>query len=99
MSQKTKRELLAAASAALEKLQTTADDEQKKHFLMMLALLTTCYGTGASSRGVLILANKTHTTTMGINADEFEIAGMVDECHTIMGLCHNADKPAPEMLN
>jgi hypothetical protein len=75
------------AHKAVEAITKAAQDmttQQKEHFASVLTLLATCYGKDATFGGVLILSDGTKNILVGVNANEFEVAGLVSEAHELI---------------
>ena len=93
------KELADTALAAIEKRSSEMSEEQKNHFAAVITMLLACYGRKPLCRGMLILADENSVNTFGINADEFEMNGMIeavrDSVHDM--LKHNA--PTQGMMN
>jgi len=75
------------------------DTQQKEHFASVLTLLTTCYGKDATFGGVLILSDGTKQILVGVNANEFEVAGLVSEAHALIVNEIKAEAPEHGMYN
>jgi len=90
------------ANKAVEAIAKAAQDmttQQKEHFASVLALLATCYGKDATFGGVLILSDGAKSTLVGINANEFEVAGLVSEAHEHIINDIKAEAPEHGMYN
>lgn len=86
---------------AIDALLRTMSDEEKQHFKKSVLILLSCYGTNATSQGVLIFKDNseglTGVTTM--NADDMEAAGMVIEANDFFGFLNTIDAPPKEAFN
>jgi hypothetical protein len=90
------------ANKAVEAITKAAQDmttQQKEHFASVLTLLATCYGKDATFGGVLILSDGAKSVLVGINANEFEVAGLVSEAHELIVNDIKAEAPEHGMYN
>ncbi len=93
------KELADTALAAIEKRASDMTEEQKNHFAALVTMLLSCYGKHPIARGVLILANADTVNTFGINADEFEINGLIESVRESVHDMLQHDAPAQGMMN
>jgi hypothetical protein len=84
---------------AITKMAQEMDAQQKEHFASVLTLLTTCYGKDATFGGVLILSDGVKSILVGVNANEFEVAGLVSEAHGLIVNEIKAEAPEHGMYN
>jgi hypothetical protein len=87
------------AVEAITKAAQGMSTQQKEHFASVLTLLTTCYGKDAEFGGVLIISNGTKSILVGVNADEFEVAGLVSETYAVIVNDIKAEAPEHGMYN
>lgn len=95
MNEKIARE----AMAAIEKMASVMDTQQKEHFASMLTILTKCYGKDAQWRGAMILSDGEKILSVGINANEYELAGLVNEAFTAFNADIKAEAPENGLYN
>lgn len=69
--------------------------ERRKQLESLLRLVTSCYVEGATNKLALI-AHTEHSpcSVFGVNADSFEVTGLVHEAHTLLGVHHMNEKEA-----
>jgi hypothetical protein len=92
-------EIARKAMTAIEKMAHVMSNQQKEHFASILTILTNCYGENAKWRGALLLADGEQFISVGINANEFEIAGLVSEASVILNTEIKAEAPEHGMYN
>lgn len=95
MDEKIARE----AMAAIEKMANVMDTQQKEHFASMLTILTKCYGKDAKWRGALLLSDGEKMISVGINSNQYEMAGLVNEAFVIMSADIKAEAPENGLYN
>ena len=95
MNEKIARE----AMAAIEKMANVMDTQQKEHFASMLTILTKCYGKDAEWRGALLLSDGTKMISVGINANEYELIGIINEASTVFNADIKAEAPDNGLYN
>lgn len=93
------KEVARKSMAAIEKMAAVSSEKQKEHFASVLALLTTCYGPDAQWRGALLLSDGEKFISVGVNANEFEVAGLVSEAAVILNADITAEAPEHGMYN
>lgn len=93
------KDIANKAVEAIMKVAQDMDTQQKEHFASVLTLLTTCYGKDAKFGGVLILSDGTKQILVGVNANEFEVAGLVSETHAHIVNEIKAEAPEHGMYN
>ena len=93
------KELADTALAAIEKRSSEMSEEQKNHFAALITMLLSCYGHKPLCRGMLILADENTVNTFGINADEFEMNGMIETVRENVHDMLKHDAPAQGMMN
>jgi hypothetical protein len=92
-------EIARNAMKAIEKMAHVMSTQQKEHFASILTILTKCYGEDAKWRGTLLLADGEKFISVGINANEFEVAGLVSEAAVILNTEIKAEAPEHGMYN
>ena len=93
------KEIAKKTIEAITKMAQSMDDQQKEHFASVRTLLTTCYGKDATFGGVLIISNGDKSILVGVNADEFEVAGLVSETYAAIVNDITAEAPEHGMYN
>ncbi len=93
------KEIARNAMTAIEKMASVMSTRQKEHFASILTILTKCYGEDAKWRGALLLSDGVQFISVGVNANEFEIAGLVSEAAVIMNTEIKAEAPEHGMYN
>lgn len=95
MNEKIARE----AMTAIEKMNNVMDTQQKEHFASMLTILTKCYGKDAKWRGALILSDGAQMISVGINSNEYELIGLVNESAAMFNADIKAEAPENGLYN
>lgn len=85
--------------AAIEKMANVMDTQQKEHFASMLTILTKCYGKDAQWRGALLLSDGTKIISVGINSNEYELIGLINEAATVFNADIKAEAPENGLYN
>lgn len=69
--------------------------DRRKQLESLLKLVTSCYAEGATSKLALIASTDTSPCAVfGVNADSYEVTGLVQAAHTLLGLHHMNEKVA-----
>lgn len=95
MDEKIARE----AMVAIEKAADAMDTQQKEHFASMLTILTKCYGKDAQWRGALLLSDGTKIISVGINSNEYELIGLINEAAAVFNADIKAEAPENGLYN
>lgn len=95
MDEKIARE----AMAAIEKMANVMDTQQKEHFASMLTILTKCYGKDAQWRGALLLSDGEKMISVGINSNEYELIGLINEAAAVFNADIKAEAPENGLYN
>lgn len=95
MDEKIARE----AMVAIEKAADAMDTQQKEHFASMLTILTKCYGKDAQWRGALLLSDDTKIISVGINSNEYELIGLINEAAAVFNADIKAEAPENGLYN
>lgn len=95
MNEKIARE----AMTAIEKMNNVMDTQQKEHFASMLTILTKCYGKDAQWRGALLLSDGTKMISVGINSNEYELIGLINEAAAVFSADIKAEAPESGLYN
>ena len=93
------KEIAEKAVAAIERMAAGLEEQQKDHFASMLTILSQCYGKDAKWRGTLLLSDGEKFISVGINSNQYEMAGLVNEAFVIMSADIKAEAPDNGLYN
>lgn len=93
------KDIAEKAVAAIERMAAGLEEQQKDHFASMLTVLSQCYGKDAKWRGTLLLSDGEKFISIGINSNQYEMAGLINEAFVIMSADIKAEAPEHGMYN
>ena len=93
------KDIAQKAVAAIEKMANGLNEQQKDHFASMLTILSQCYGKDAKWRGTLLLSDGEKFISVGINSNQYEMAGLVGEAYVILNADIKAEAPESGLYN
>lgn len=92
-------EVVRKAMSAIEKMAAEMDETQKDHFASVLTLLANCYGEKPKWRGSLVMSDGTRVIALGINANEYELTGLIHAAHNVLNANIAAEAPDSGLYN
>ena len=93
------KEIARNAMTAIEKMAHVMSTQQKEHFASMLTILTKCYGKDAKWRGALLLSDGEKMISVGINSNEYELIGLINEAAAVFNADIKAEAPENGLYN
>lgn len=93
------KDIAQKAVAAIERMAEGLEEQQKDHFASMLTILSQCYGKDAKWRGTLLLSDGEKFISVGINSNQYEMAGLVGEAYVILNADIKAEAPESGLYN